>query len=309
MSSGNDMASRLTRGPRASDDRPRRWLVLAASAFVATALLVLSRIDHPLAQSLRWGVNDAMRPVLEAVAWPIGPLRALGDRLTALRNADAEIRRLKAEVADLRSAKAEANVLRKSVADLSGVALVVQEAKVPYVTARVLASSKGASAESIVIAAGREQGVRPGFPVVNGDGLVGRVVEVGRKVARVLLLGDPASRIPVQIGSAGRAILSGDGGLRPRLEYLDEGVIPAAGDVVTTSSAGGFLPGGLPVGRMVAGGGGAHVHLEADPRRLDYVSVLSFENPATSLVESRHESSRVANRRLPVPSDARGQGH
>jgi rod shape-determining protein MreC len=46
-----------------------------------------------------------------------------------------------------------------------------------------------------VIAAGRRDGVRPEYPVVTADGLVGKVTSVGRSVSKVLLLTDEASAV------------------------------------------------------------------------------------------------------------------
>lgn len=310
MTAGNEMVSRLLRGGGARDVRPRRWLALAVSAFVAASLLLLSRIDHPLTKTVRWQVNDAAQPLLQAVALPVAPLRALADRAAALKNADTEIQRLRSELAEARRAMAEASVLRRSIADLSGVAHLVREAQLPYVTARVLAaSSSNAAPAGVVVASGRDQGVRLGFPVVNGDGLVGRVVEVGRSVARVVLASDRTSRIPVVIGHhGGRAMMVGDGASMPRIEHLEEGARPAAGDVVTTSTAGGFLPNGLPVGEVVIEDGAPRIRLNARLDRLDYVSVLSYDNPALGLIEGPAQINRFANRRANGSGDDHREG-
>lgn len=298
MTIANDNSGYLVRGRGRSERRHGRWLALLVFAFAAAALLVLSRIDHPMTRSLRWHVNDAVRPLIEAVNLPVAPLRALGERVRALADADAEIERLKSELARTRQAMAEVGILRRSMADLAGVAHLVHEARLPYVTARVLAAASRSGAQSVLVASGREQGVRLGFPVVNGDGLVGRIVEVGRRVARVMLASDTASRIPVLIGNHGaRAMLIGDGGRTARIEHLEETAKAAAGDVVITSSAGGFMPNGLPVGEVVAGEGTLRVRLHADLAHLEYVSVLTYDNPALGLIESPAQPNRFANRR------------
>ena len=306
MTTANDIGGYLVRGRGRSEHRHGRWLALLVAAFAAASLLVLSRIDHPLTRSVRWQVNDAVRPLIEAANLPVAPLRALGERVRAVAEADAEIERLKSELARAHQAMAEVTILRRSVADLAGAAHLVHEAPLPYVTARVLAASSGPGAQSIVVASGREQGVRLGFPVVNGDGLVGRVVEVGRKVSRVLLASDAASRIPVLIGNHGaRAMLIGDGGATSRIERLEATVRPAVGDMVVTSSAGGFLPDGLPVGEVVAGEGTLLVKLHADLAQLAYVSVVSYDNPALGLIEAPAQPNRFAHRRSHEAEPAR----
>ncbi len=81
------------------------------------------------------------------------------------------------------------------------------------------------------------------------SGLVGRVTELGARSARVLLITDMNSRIPVTLeNSRARAILVGTNGPRPRLMYWPEGVMPAEGERVVTSAEAGAFPAGLPVG-------------------------------------------------------------
>ena len=89
-------------------------------------------------------------------------------------------------------------------------------------------------------------------------GLVGRVIGVTDGASRVLLLTDVASRTPVMIDRTNaRAILTGDGGPNPRLDYLRGHDPIQEGDRLLTSGDGGVLPRGLPVGTAVKGLDGA----------------------------------------------------
>jgi rod shape-determining protein MreC len=111
-------------------------------------------------------------------------------------------------------------------------------------------------------------------------GLVGRIVGVTRGASRIMLLTDPASRTPVLIDRTnGRAILTGDGGPNPRLEFL-RGVNPVrAGDPILTSGDGGVFPRGLPVGVAVRGLDGVwRARLYSDRAPIDYVRILHFED-------------------------------
>ena len=61
------------------------------------------------------------------------------------------------------------------------------------------------------------------MPVLSEGNLVGRVVEVNFLSARILLLNDLNSKIPVMISpKRSQAILSGNGEDKPKLEYLPE---------------------------------------------------------------------------------------
>ena len=91
--------------------------------------------------------------------------------------------------------------------------------------------------------------VSKGQIALDDRGLVGRVTELGGRSARVLLLTDMNSRVPVILeNSRARAILAGTNGPRPRLMYWPEGVQPAEGERVVTSAEANAFPAGLPVG-------------------------------------------------------------
>ena len=142
----------------------------------------------------------------------------------------------------------------------------------------MVADSASAFVRSVLIGAGEAQGLHPGQPVVNGAGLVGRVVEVGARSARVLLITDLISRIPVYIISTGdRAIVAGDNGQRLQLLYLPRDTPVSSGDVVVTSGHGGAFPPGLPIGTLEAVSDTKTIVAPfAELGRLDYVRVLSY---------------------------------
>src|SRR5262249_48700346 len=118
-----------------------------------------------------------------------------------------------------------------------------------FITARVIASSGGAYVRSLMVRAGSANGVARGQAAVAGEGLVGRVSEVGSRAARVILVTDLNSRVPVVVeGSQQRAMLTGDNSERPFLRYLDTSAQLKVGDRVVTSGQGGVFPPGLPVG-------------------------------------------------------------
>ena len=304
-----DQSIRLRRGGGGGADvSGRRWLALAVSLFAALVLLILSRLDHPLTHALRWQVNGALRPVMSALVWPIGPLRAWGDRIAAMSRAESEVGRLRAEIADLERTRSRAAELERRVAELTSLVHAVRESALPHVTARVLASSTGLQSESVVVGAGRQQGVRPGHPALSADGVAGRVVETGAQVARVLLLTDAASRIPVRVGGgSASAILAGEGGRLPRLEYLNEDAVPAPGDEVTTSGVGGMFPRGLRIGTVERDGATLRVKPHARLDRLEYLSILAYDNPALGLVDEAAMPGKLAQRRAPLaPQPAAG---
>ena len=89
------------------------------------------------------------------------------------------------------------------------------------VLGKVLLDKRSPYLRSIVINQGSKSGIKKGMPVVNGNYLVGRIVETNYLSSRVLLLNDLNSRIPIVVsGSNAQAILTGSDEMDPELEYL-----------------------------------------------------------------------------------------
>ena len=110
-------------------------------------------------------------------------------------------------------------------------------------------------------------------------GSSGRVVGVGERASRLMLLTDFSSRVPVVIQpGAKRAMLSGDGTPAPKLEFIDGSDRMKPGDQVETSGDGGVFPPAIPVGRVVATPGGTwRVVLAADYDRLEFVRLVRYK--------------------------------
>lgn len=238
--------------------------------------------------------DKALEPVGNALS---APGRWTGTGVDAIRGyffAVSENRRLKAELKEMRQWRDVAIALRDNNERYRALLGLRTDPPIPMAAARIVTDSRGPFANSRLANAGREAGVKIGNPVMSENGLVGRVIGVTEGVSRVLLLTDVASRTPVMIDRTNaRAILTGDGGPNPRLEYLRGQEPVRNGDRVLTSGDGGVFPRGLPVGRAVKGLDGRwRVVLASDRAPVDYVRILLFED-FTQLAD-RAELDRTA---------------
>jgi rod shape-determining protein MreC len=104
------------------------------------------------------------------------------------------------------------------------------------------------------------------------------VSEVGSRAARILLITDLNSRVPVIVeGSRQRAVLAGDNSEHPSLRYLEAGAAIRIGDRIVTSGQGGVFPPGLPVGVVaVFNGELARVELFVELSRVDYLRLVDY---------------------------------
>jgi rod shape-determining protein MreC len=215
------------------------------------ALMLIGKADTVLVERARDAVTDAVTPVLRVMSQPASGVADFVNNLrelAAIREENAELREANARLLQWQSAAQRLEAENQSLRSLTA---LVPEPTATFVTARVVADTGGAFAQSILITAGQSQGVKKGQIVMAGEGLVGRVMQAGMYSARVLLVTDINSRIPVLVGEAGnRAILAGDNGLRPRLLFLGNTSAAAPGDKVVTSGDAEAFPPGLPIGQV-----------------------------------------------------------
>ncbi|MFZ5610372.1 MAG: rod shape-determining protein MreC [Pseudomonadota bacterium] len=229
-----------------------QWGVrLLAGALVAAAVLLmgLSQARPDLMDRLRIVGDSLLAPTLDLAARPIAWARETGENIASYFTVRRDNRALKAKLEDLvvlertlERLAAENSRLRQQLAVTDWPAEVIA-------TGRVIGAGGGPFMRSVLIDAGGRAGVRPRVAVVDKAGIVGRTVNVGPLVARVLLLTDLNSRIPVRIERTGAtAILAGDNSEAPALQFLPLDADVAVGDRIVTSGHGGIFPPDLPVG-------------------------------------------------------------
>jgi len=273
-------------GPLGDLKVPLTWtaaVALVVAAVIAVAFLLADRRETLQEQAYgvtRQTMDTVAKPVSGAIAAP-GRWTGLGvDYVRSYFFTASENRRLKAEMAEMRQWRDRALALQDQNDRFRSLLGLRTDPPIPMTAARVVSDSRGPFANTRLADAGSERGVEVGNPVLNERGLVGRVVGVAKGASRVLLLTDIASRTPVMIDRTNaRAILTGDGGPNPKLDYL-RGVDPIQqGDRVVTSGDGGVVPRGLPVGAAVKGLDGRwRVVLFADQSSIDYVRILLFKD-------------------------------
>jgi rod shape-determining protein MreC len=288
--------------------RPGLLFVLV---FTSIAMLFLSRLQHIYVTELRLQLAELMAPVLKVALVPLEPVRRVGQRIGAHFELFNELDRLRTENQRLRGWEWRARETERRANQLARLAQVVEEPGLSFVTARVVADSSGPFVRTAMLGAGRENGMKAGYPVIDESGLVGRIVETGTRVSRVLLVTDINSRVPVQVGRPGtRAILLGDNGPAPRLGYLPAAAQVEAGDEVYTSGVGGLFPRGLRIGTVVDDGGTLRMKPHARFDELDFVSVLMFESPSIESVEDDKAARmrEVPARRAGFGRTTSGQG-
>lgn len=251
---------------------------LSLLVVISAVMIILGKADQVVFQSLRTSVMDGAVPALDVLSRPAAAVAAATDRVLGLFAVYRENVRLAEENERLLGWQQVALRLSAENAQLRDLTKLVPEPTISFVTARVIADSGGAYVRSVMVDAGRDNGVARGQAAMTGEGLVGRVSEVGARAARILLITDLNSRVPVVVDDTRqRAILAGDNSARPSLRYVDAGGMVRIGDRIVTSGQGGVFPPGLPVGVVVSVDGDApRVEPYAALSRADYLRLVDY---------------------------------
>ena len=249
----------------------------------AVALMLLGKAENPFVERLRAVITDTVAPILVLISEPVAAVNRAVASVQELVFVRSENTRLRADNERLLHWEAAARKLEQENAAFRAMLNFRGEAEVrAAITARVIGDSGGPFVRTMLLDAGTRMGVAKGQTAVSGEGVVGRVVEAGKRSARVLLLTDLNSRIPVLLESSRyRAILAGDNSDQPRLIFIAAGDRVRPGDRIVTSGRGEMLPTGLPIGTVVSvADDTARVQPFVDWHTLEYVRVLDYVQPA-----------------------------
>ncbi len=258
------------------------YVVAVVGLVLAGLLALLSALDPTGYGALKGVALDATAPVS---ATGRGGVRSVGDAVAYLRGyvrAGDKNARLERELRWARSREMEARAILYENSRLKALLGLRDRSADAVATTRIVGSSLAAQRSFATIFAGSRDGVRPNQPVRAPEGLIGRVLETGRLAARVMLITDGASAVPVRgLRDASPALAAGRGDGTVELRPLSAGQNPfRVGDVVLTSGTGGVFPPHVPVARVVRATRDLTIARPiADPGTVNYVLVQRAYSP------------------------------
>ena len=254
-------------------------------------LLVLGRLNIPAVEKIQASVVDIMSPALTALSQPAAAINDVVVWFDSWIGAREENEQLRAELGLLKAWQKKAQRLEienQRLNDLLNVKNIYSE---PVATARVVGDSGGSFVRSILINAGAKDGVRKDGAVMDGNGAIGRVITVGNTSARVLLMTDINSHVPVKVAGTGiNAILTGDNEYKPLLTFLPIDDQVKVGDRILTSGHGQVFPPDLPVGTVSSiDETVVRVQLYARLDRLDFFNGRNIQSAEHQQDQGKHE--------------------
>ncbi len=195
-------------------------------------------------------------PLQVGASWAIESVSGVWNRYVFLVDVEKQNEQVRAENTRLRQ---ELVIVRQSTLktkELERLIDVRNQESFDTIGARVISASMNPyfRVNRIVLDRGNGE-IKPGMPVINGDGLIGRIHRIYGKYADVLLISDTASAIDVAIPrTGGRGVLKGLGknnSYECDIDYLEHDKQVQVGDLVFTSGLGSSFPEGIGVGRVI----------------------------------------------------------
>jgi rod shape-determining protein MreC len=253
----------------------KRILLAAALLLAAVGLVFLGQagLISPVQDLALRGTSGVQRALSTAFF-------NIRDLFTAPRNVQELIRensQLSQRIAQL---EAEIVTLRENASEVERLQALlnaaIQAPENRYLAANVIGRDTSPFLHYLILDQGSDKGVRRGMPVVNENGLVGRITEVSATASKLQLITDPDSVINARIQeSRSEGILVGRSTGDLELIYLSQDIPVNPGEIVVTSGLGGGFPAEILIGRVVS------VH------RRDY------ELYQTAVIEPRSDFSRL----------------
>jgi rod shape-determining protein MreC len=232
----------------------RRLLnILPWITFLAALLYIFSLNFRPATRMdyLQRGILDAVAPISKSFQLTVQGVKGIYEEYLALRKtreANAQLRqeitRLQTQLTEYHEAYLENQRLRRLLDFKNAV-------KAEAIPAQVVVHDPSGWFQTLIVDKGALDGVGADMPVVNDEGVVGRVMDVSERYARVVLITDPASAIDGMIErNRMRGVLAGKDASSCLLKYVRGNFDVQMGDLVITSGKDGVFPKGLRLGRV-----------------------------------------------------------
>ncbi len=231
-----------------------RSLALLAGVLLAQIMMLAVQIKRDSRGRLIrvWAVS-AVTPFERSGAWGFGKVRGVWHHYIALQSTARENEELRIENDSL---KLTISQLQSKAAEADRLGLLLHfkanNEETPMVGARVIGTSAGTASRTIEIDRGERDGVRLNQAVITPDGAVGKVIEVYRDSAQVLLLTDNASGVGAMlVDSRIQSPVGGTGELMLTMKYVAAEDTVNVGEKVVTSGMDKIFPRDVPVGTVV----------------------------------------------------------
>ena len=246
--------------------------------FFSIGLILFSKINLPFTNYLNIGLNEIVYRSSFIISFPEKKILQFKDIIKnhyiLYNNYDEiknELEKLKSEKLEIIFLEEENKRLKKTIDEY----IYNSEELV----AKVLIDKDSPFLKSIIVNKGSKDSVKLGMAVLDGNYLVGKIVEVNYSTSRALMISDLNSKIPVSIEPGNiQSILSGTGKRNGKIEYVESEILIDDGSIVYTSGSGNIFKSGIPIGIFNKNENKSEeVKFFSKLTQLTFVKLVSFE--------------------------------
>lgn len=238
-------------------------------------IFIFFLLSPSLAEKIKMSFYDHFATTIDFIN---RPFKQVSDEINSISNIaelKAENERLLLENERLKEWYQTALMLRAQNKSLETLLNVKSENNFNFITARVLVYPKNNYRSELLVKIGRESGITKGDIVLSGEGVIGRVHNIGEKVSYILAVTDINSRIPVTVeGTNKNAIAVGQLNQNIILRHYDFNLKDMIGKNIYTSGDGDVFPAGLFVGVVTEENGNFIIEPAADLNDIKFVKIM-----------------------------------
>ena len=283
---------------------------LARLTFFTLAAVAIMIADHRFRalETVRLSLSVLAHPVQQLAAVPSQALGRIADYFANQDRLLRENQELKTKVLEQSAAAQEARLLRAEQERLVGMAPGKSRYVEGGMLAEVLYTARNPFTRKVVVDKGMKDSITAGMPVIDGQGVVGQVTNVGTFTSEVTLVTEKDQSVPVMLVRNGlRAIAVGSG----KDGSIDVPFMPVSadiqnGDIFVTSGIDGTYPPGLLVAQVTSvEKNSAYVFAKivakpaAGVEHYRYVMILPIPAAGLPRPESKADEARTPGKQRP----------
>lgn len=220
----------------------RWWAIILVTALLLFFLYFIGGLSW--LSGLFTRIASPLQGVLTGAGTAISDNRSRAEVIKENEQLNQKLQEVSVDVSKLEALEAENQVLRQQLNFLEG-----QSYK--FITARVVARSAQNNISALIINRGSRDGIKIGYPVIAGEGvLVGRIIEVKDSISTLLLLTDNQSKIAATIQNISQTIgvIEGENGISIKMGMIPRDEEIKDGETIITSGMQENIPRGLLIG-------------------------------------------------------------
>ena len=216
-------------------------------------IILLSNLDFRVIRYLKIGINELVYRSAFVVSIPENFIKNTFIEIKDYSTFFDDYKKNKKELSELKSINVSSDIIQVENKELKEL-ITDYISSSDKILAKIIVDQDSPFLKSIIINKGSKDNIKIGTNIYDQSYLVGRVIEVNYKTARVLLLSDLNSNVPVSIAPQNiQAIITGSGDYYGEIKYIKDGIDDNFNEksIVYTSGTGAIFKSGIPIGKLV----------------------------------------------------------